>query len=180
MSDYQRSTHICGFQQLRPVFKQAFRDYFKSHDMGRLDEAGLVCCQTVSHQKGSDGWRAWWDRFEKADETIYSAIVLTPDALLWTRIGEPNTPQAHVLRANLVEIRVKIVDKGGVTLAPILHDTGLEISGLVEGSNGFMRGYVGLGAGPQTEKFCQQVIEAVEKVNPRPPAGKWPSWMGGR
>lgn len=173
MSDYQRSTRVCPFDQLRPEMQQAFRDYFNTHDLAGMDETSLVCCETVSHKKEVAGFFAWLATFEKADVSVTTAILLGAQALFWARAGEPYTPAARVICANLQEVRVKM--KPSV----LTQDSGLEISGLIEGSKGVMRGTIGLGPEPAAQKFCEDVAQAVEKVNPRP-AGKFPSWMGGR
>jgi hypothetical protein len=85
-------------------------------------------------------------------------------------LWEPYSTSAHVTRA---EIKVKVIN------SLLAQGNGLEVSGLIEGAGGVMRGVIGLGPEPEAQKFCEQVLLAVEQVNPRP-AGKWPTWMGGR
>jgi hypothetical protein len=173
MSNYERSTRECSFEQLRPEFQQAFRDYFRIHEnlAVELDETRLVCCETVSHKKEA-GWLAAL-LGEAQDVTVYTAILLSSQALFWARSEENSVSALRVVGTSLNTIRVKQFR------SLLTTDSGLEISGLIEGSKGVMRGYIGLGAEPEAQKFCEAVAQAVEKVNPKP-AGKFPSWMGGR
>lgn len=169
MSKYQRTTRECSFNQVRPALQQAFRDYFTTHELGEPDEIVRLCCETVSNKTESGWLTRWLD--EKEEPVIYSAILLTEQSLLWARAGENSA--AHVIRANLYEIRVKIFT------SLLANDSGMEISGLIEGSKSFMRGYIGMGAEPAAQKFCEEVMQAVEKINPKS-TRKFPTWMGGR
>ena len=170
MSNYERTTRECTIDQLRPELQQAFRNYFAARKLTELDEASLRCCETSSYKK-QGGWLSnWLDAGEET--TTYTALVLTPEALLWARSAEPARSEVRVIGASLFAIRVR-------TVTPLLtQDSGLEISGLIEGSKAFMRGYIGLGKDLAAEKFCEEVDLAIEKVNPRP-TRKFPSWMGG-
>jgi hypothetical protein len=57
-------------------------------------------------------------------------------------------------------------------------DTGLEVVGYIEGSKGSIRGYIGMGTESITQKFCDEVKEAIARLNP-PVQRPWSKWLGG-
>lgn len=170
MSNYERTTRACTFDQIHPDLQQAFRDYFQTHEMEQPQPEELSCCETISRKK-EQGWLPKWLE-EKEDATITTAILLTPLALIWARIGETQTQPVRAIGASLYVIRVK-------TYTSILtNDSGLEIAGVIDNAKSFMRGQIGLGPEAAAREFCEKVDQAIEKINPKP-TRKFPSWMGG-
>ena len=165
MSDYLRSTRKCYFNQLKPELQQALRDYFTSHELGNPLEECLACCETRSEKK-EGGWLN-----NNSEALLTSAIVLTATVLVWARMGS-QTP-AIVVGASLMNIRTKL------NIALFTHELGLEVNGVPEGSKGRMKGVLALGPEDVSREFCDEVAQAIEKLNPTSDR-KWPSWMGGR
>ena len=79
----------------------------------------------------------------------------------------------QVTGANLMNIRAKAY------VSILSQDSGLEISGIIENAKGPLRGQIALGPEPFSQKFCEEVAQAIEKINPAP-TRKFPSWMGGK
>jgi hypothetical protein len=168
MSNYQRSTRECPVTQLNPELLRAMREYFQTHNLGELETEVLACCETVSEKKAGSGLSNWLEPGLEA--TIFTAIVLTARSLVWARTHEKTG--SLVVGADLVNIRAK------AHYSFFSKDLGLEVTGLVENSKSNIHGIIGLGPEPAAQKFCDEVTQAIEKINPAP-VRKFPRWMGG-
>jgi hypothetical protein len=168
MSDYNRTTRACPVSQLRPELRQALRDYFQEQQLGDPDAETILCCETTSTRKSTDGLVAWLNHYPET--TIYTALLLTAEWLIWVRHGDKSG--THLTAASLNTISAQ-------EYASLLtRDTGLEVRGYIVGSKSPMRGYIGLGPEPAAQQFCTAVKEAISKANPPSPS-KFPKWMGG-
>jgi hypothetical protein len=166
MSDYTRSTIECSVRQLRPELRRAIDEYFEKHTLGDAETEAVLCCETVSERK-EPGWLA--SLFgEKMGPPIYTAMLLTATELIWAR-GELQS-DITVTGADLKFIRAKPY------ASMFINDTGLQISGII--GSGTMSGYIGMGPEPAAQKFCDEVQQAIARINPSS-TRKWPSWMGG-
>jgi hypothetical protein len=168
MSDYTRSTIECSVNQLRPVLRRALEEYFQKNTLGEVESKTLLCCETVSEKKDI-GWLASL-LGDKEGPPIYTAALLTDQHLIWAR-GNQQT-SVIVTGADLRFIRVKTYN------SLFIKDNGLEISGLVGEPKVHIQGYIGMGPEPAAQKFCDEVQQAVARINPSS-TRKWPSWMGG-
>ena len=168
MGDYTRSTIECSVNQLRPELRRAIDEYFQKNTLGEVESETLLCCETVSEKK-EPGWLASL-LGDKAEPLVYTAMLLTATHLVWAR-GNQQT-SVNVTAADLRFIRVKPF------VSLFITDNGLEISGPLGNSKGVVLGYIGMGPEPITQKFCEEVRQAIAKVNPSS-TRKWPSWMGG-
>ena len=168
MGDYTRSTRECSVSQIRPELRRALEEYFQKNSLGELEAETLLCCETVS-EKMEIGWLAAL-LGDKAEPLVYTAMLLTSTHLVWAR-GSQQT-SVIVNAADLRFIRVKLF------ASLFISDTGLEISGLLGNTKGMARGYIGMGPEPITQKFYDEVRQAIDKVNPSS-ASKWPAWLGG-
>jgi hypothetical protein len=169
MSSYKRSTQECNVSQLQPELLQAIRAYFKTHEFGDVETECRLCCETVAEKQPGSSLTAWLDA--KEEQKIVSAVLLTDQLLVWARAGEQTG--AHVSSARLHDIRVKPAS------SLFSSDTGLAVMGLIENSRVNIRGTIGMGAGSEAQKFCEETQKAIEKINPTPER-KLPSWLGGR
>ena len=167
MSDYTRSTIECSVRQLRPELRRALEEYFQKNTLGELEAETRLCCETVSEKK-EIGWLAAL-LGDKAEPLVYTAMLLTSTHLIWARSNQQTG--AIVTCADLRFIRVKPFSSLFIT------DTGLEISGILGNAKGMALGYVGMGPEPITQKFCDEVRQAIAQINPGS-TRKWPSWMG--
>jgi hypothetical protein len=167
MSDYTRSTIECSVRQLRPELRRAIDEYFEKHTLGDVETETMLCCETVSEKK-EPGWLASL-LGDKMEPPIYTAVLLTSAYLIWARGGLQSS--VTVTGADLGFIRVKPY------ASLFINDAGLQISGIIGGSAN-MSGYIGMGPEPATQKFCEEVQQAIAKINPSS-TRKWPSWMGG-
>ncbi len=167
MSNYTRSTIECSVRQLRPELRRAIDEYFAKHTLGEAETETVLCCETVSERK-EPNWLASL-LGEKMGPPIRTAVLLTADYLIWARGAEQG--EVTVTGAELKFLQVK-------PYASLLDgDTGLQISGII-GTSAYASGHIALGPEPAAEKFCQEVQQAIAKINPSS-TRKWPSWMGG-
>jgi len=168
MSGYHRTTRECTLGQLRPELLQAIREYFQEHRLGDLETESLACCETTSKKKTIGRLASLLG--DDPDTIAYTGILLTSQWLIWARSGDQSG--AVVNAANLKEIRVKPFASG------FGKDSGLEIVGYIGDSKGRVRGYLGMGPELAAQKFCEQVQQAIIKVNP-PVRRGLPRWLGG-
>ena len=92
------------------------------------------------------------------DTTVHLAILLLDEWLLWARRGDQSG--TLTCAARLKGLRVKVFQSRRT------NDLGLEISAFIPDAREFVRGNLQLGAGPDAQKFCKAVTEAVLKLNP--------------
>lgn len=168
MSNYTRSTRECSVNQLRPELRRALEEYFQKNTLGELEAETQLCCETVSEKK-EISWLASM-LGEKPEGLLYTAMLLTSTHLIWAR-GNQQT-SVNVNAADLKFIRAKPY------ASLLIKDNGLEISGPLGNSKAVVLGYVGMGPEPITQKFCEEVQQAIARINPAS-TKKWPSWMGG-
>jgi hypothetical protein len=152
MSDYNRFTRICAFGNLRPELVQAIREYVHEQGLGGIEGEISMCCETTSERK-QPGMLA---TLMGEDTIYYTAILFTPQRLIWARSGDKSGTQ--VFAANFKDVRVKAFD------SKLVKDTGLEVFGYMGDPPRRMRGYIGLGPEEAARKFCEEIMKAEEKV----------------
>jgi hypothetical protein len=168
MSSYHRATRECTLRQLRPELFQAIREYFQEHRLGDLETEPLACCETTSEKKAIGRLASLLG--EDPNTIVYTGVLLTSQWLIWARSGDQSG--TVVTGANLKEIRVKPFASG------FSKDTGLEVVGYIGDSKGRVRGYLGMGPELAAQKFCEQVQQAIVKINP-PVRRGLPRWLRG-
>ena len=168
MSEYNRTTGECRVSQLHPEVVQALRNFFQQQQLGDLEAETLRCCETTSRKKNSNGLFSRWNASQET--TVHTAILLTSQWLIWVRKGPESGTQLTAARLNQISVREY--------KSLFTSDTGLEVSGYIEGSKSPVRGYIGMGPESATQKFCDEVRQAIDRVNP-PVQKIWPKWLGG-
>jgi hypothetical protein len=169
MSDYNRTTRECAVNQLHPELRQAIRSYFKEHELGELETETQICCETISERKEFGRFVSMFKG--DLDATIHTGMILTSEWLIWARSGEKSGTVLNA--ANLKEIQVRAYQ------SIFTRDAGLEIIGYIGAASGSVRGYIGMGADPSAQKFCEEVEKAVTKLKPPPAKRNLPKWLGG-
>ena len=154
--------------QLNPEISHAITSYFQEHHLGDLETETVMCCETASTKKNVGGLFA--NLNPAADTTIHTGLLLTSDWLIWVRRGDKSGPLLSA--ANLNKIIVNTYK------SMFIDDAGLEIIGYIGDSKLVVKGYVGMGPEPATQKFCDEVKQAIVKKNP-PKQKTWPKWFGG-
>ena len=168
MSDYIRTTRECPVSQLHSELFAALRNYFLEHGLGDAETESLLCYETASRKKDAGGLISWMN--EGLDTTVHMGVLFTSEWLIWARSGDKSGVQLSA--ADLKQISVR------VHASLFTRESGLEISGHIEGSNGVMRGVLAMESISVAQKFCDEVNQAINKV--RPPAEKgFSRWLGG-
>lgn len=168
MSEYTRNTRECSVSQLRPELRQAIQNYFQEHALGALQAETLMCIETIS-RKDSAGQTASW-LSGKSDTTVYTGMLLTPQWLIWVHHGDQSGTLLNA--AELKHIRARYYT------APLTKDSGLEIVGFIGDAKDRVRGYIGIGADPAAQKFCEEVRQAISRVTPPAKKGLF-KWLTG-
>ena len=169
MSDYDRTTRECHVGQLRPELFLAVRNHFQEHKLGNWETETLLCYETTSTQKNTNKLISWLN--DGLDTTVYTGLLLTSEWLIWVRSGDRSGIQ--LASADLKELAVRVYT------SLLTRDTGLEVTGHIEGTKGIMRGGIALESMSVAQEICDAVNQAIIKVNP--PAPKSLSkWWGGK
>lgn len=158
MSEYDRATRDCPVSLLHPELRQAVQAYFDQHNLGDPAEAVQACCETSSVKKSASRLASWLN--DRADQTIHTGILLTPERLIWARLGDQTG--IHLVSANLREILVKVYH------SRLTQDTGLEVSGYVEGVRNKVKGYLGMESEEIARRFYDHIRQATDLVKPPP------------
>ena len=106
----------------------------------------------------------------KSDPIIYTGMLLTSQALIWVHHGAKSGTLLNA--ANLKQIRA------GFYTSPLTKDTGLEIVGYIGDAKNRVRGSIGMGTDPDAQKFCEEVRQAINKINPPTKKGLF-KWLTG-
>jgi hypothetical protein len=165
MSEYIRTTRECSVTDLHPEIFQAIGMYFQEHKIGHLQAETIACCETISEKKKKESWLSG-----KQDRIIYTGMVLTSEWLIWVHYGDRSGIRLNA--ANLKEIGA------GYHTSLLTKDAGLEIAGYIGDTKARVRGYVAMGADPAAEKFCEEVKQAILKINPPEPSKPF-KWLSG-
>ena len=168
MSDSTRITRKCLVSHLRPELRKAIQDYSPSEALDNLEVETIGCYETTSERKSAGKLLSWLS--SQPDTITHVGILLTPERLIWVRWGDRSG--TLLTAANLREIRVKVY------FSPLAKDTGLEVYGFIGDSKGRVRGYLGMESASIAQQFCDQIRQAIDKVNP-PVKRKLPRWLGG-
>jgi len=168
MSEFNRTTRECSVNQLHSEIFQALKNYFKDKNLGILETEAALCCETISTKNRAGGLFSLMS--PSIDSTIHTGMVLTSEWLIWVRSGDASGTVLSA--ANLKNISVSIYK------SMFVNDTGLEIVGYIGDSKLVVRGYVGMGSEAATQKFCNEVKQAITRVNP-PQKRNLPKWLGG-
>jgi hypothetical protein len=156
MSDYTRITRKCLVSHLRPELRKAIRDYSASQALNNLEVETISCYETTSERKNAGKLLSWLD--DRSDTITHVAILLTAERLIWVRWGDQSG--ALLTAANLKEIKVKVY------ASVLAKDTGLEVYGFIGDSKSRVRGYIGMESASIAQEFCDQIRQAIDKVNP--------------
>ncbi len=158
MAGFNRYTRECTFSQFRPELMQAMCDYIENQKLVGIEGNILMCCETTSEKKTSDENSSVLAFLTESDpDTIcYTGMFVTPEWLVWARVGDKSG--TLVTSANLKNVRVKPFN------SRFTKDTGLEVSGFIGDSPGRVKGYIGMGPEEAAQKFCEEVVQAAEKV----------------
>lgn len=165
MSEYIRTTRECSVNELQPELRQAFQKHFQERGLGDPQTETVRCCETLSRRKNPEQAASWLDG--GADTVIHTAILLTSEQLIWVHHGDRSGTRLNA--AKLALIRAEFHTSW------LMKDAGLEIFGYINDDNARVRGYIGMSDDPTAQKFCEEVEQAIEKINPSPKKGsfKW-------
>ena len=165
MSEYIRNTRECLVNHFHPEILQAIQNYFQEHEVGNLQADIILCCETISRKKSVGKTVSWLN--DKPDTTIYTGLLLTSQWLIWVHHGDQSGTRVNA--ANLNEIQVEYY------ISLLLQDAGLKIVGFIGDTNRRVHGYIGMGTELAAQKFCEEVKQAIIRVNPPAKRGlfKW-------
>ncbi len=160
MSGYVRTTRECSVSQVQPGLYQAIREYFHKHQLEDPDTGTLLCCETISEKQDSGRLATFLDPFlsSERDTTIHLAMLLTADWLVWARCGDRSDTIVTGARLKLIQVKAFVSRR--------TKDMELEVTGFINDTKDSVRGNLQMGPDPAAQKFCEEVEQAVKKVNP--------------
>lgn len=166
MSDYRRTTRECSVAQLQPDLARAIQDYAQRQQWSNLKDEVVMCCETTSEKITTNRLDALLN--SDVDATTTLALIVTPQRLIWARSG----PRAGTAAASAQykDMRLKIFTPKHT------QDIAVDVFGRMEGTREKVGGRLTLGPGPVAQKFCEEVMRAINNLNPpsiEKPRRKW-------
>jgi hypothetical protein len=158
MSAYHRVTRQCALGELRPELLRAVREHARQVGAGELDDDVEICCQTRSEISDPGRMASWL--LGDPDQVHYGAVILTSQWLVWARSGDKT--QAVAASALLNSLRVT------VRASPNSQEIEIEVAGIFGNSQRRIRGVLAFGAEPAAQKVCDEIVAAVQRLNPQP------------
>jgi hypothetical protein len=155
MNRTSRTTRECTVEDLDPALKTAMREHMEKYQLGNLESASLMCCETASVRQKQG-------LFGKAEKTLSAAFV-TPEWLVWADSTDRNAAGAGSARLAQIDVR----DFGSTALGTISPDEGLNITGRYTDHNKTGMTFIALGSGPDGQKFRQALRDAMKQVEAR-------------
>jgi hypothetical protein len=143
-------------EHLRPELARAIHEHAQQQRLGNVAAEALMCCETETEKIITNRLDAWLSG--NPDMISYLALVVTPQRLIWARSGDRSAVVA--VSAQLIDLRVKVFRPRGT------QDFGLQIYGRMAGTRTRVGGQLLLGSEPAAQKFCEEVGQAMERLNP--------------
>jgi len=155
VSNYSRSTRLCRFGELQPELAEAIRAYAVKHELGDVEGGAVLCAETASTKKKKGLFAGWFGT--DPDDLHHTAVVLTPERLIWARGGEESGEVVTMARLKEVEVRD--------FHSPLIEDTGLDVFGFVGGSTERVQAFIGLGPEPDAGRAAAAIKDAVAEAH---------------
>ena len=156
MNGYIRTTRECSVSQLHTSLSQAVREFFQTHQLGDVDAVTRMCCETISEKHNLGRLVSILDG--NPDATTHLAILLTDDWLVWARSGDQTGTVVHGAKLKGIQVKAFVSRR--------TKGMELEVSAFIGDSKDFVRGNFQLGPELAAQKFCEEVGQAVLKLNP--------------
>ena len=156
MSSFILTTRECPAGQLQPVLYRAIQDFSQAHAVGDLDSSVLFCCETTASRPTPGSIAALLDG--NPDTATHLAVIVTPEWLIWARTGDKTGLLAAGARLKGLQVKT-FVSKHSKNME-------LEVSAFLGDPREFVRGSLELGPEPAAQKFCEEVMQAVGRLNP--------------
>jgi len=158
MSQFMRATRDCSFSELNPGLSGPIRDYFQAHQLGDAEAVTRLCCETTSKKHASSKLT---DLLEgEPDAASQLAILLTEDWLVWAFHGDRTGTVVSGARLTVIKVQAFTARRTKYMQ--------LQVSGFMNDSKEYIRGNLELGPELAAQKFCEEVLQAVNKVKPPP------------
>jgi hypothetical protein len=167
MSSYIRTTRECSASQLHPRLSQAIREYFQTHQLGDPANEIRLCCETIAEKRNSGKLASFLE--DDPDTTIQLALLLTAEWFIWARNGDRSGTVVSGARLKGLQAKAFTLKRS--------NNMQLEISGMIGGTKDYVRGNLEMGPELAAQKFCEEVIQAVNKVTPPARKGRL-KWFG--
>lgn len=146
-SDYTRKTRRCKFNELRPEFVAAVRQFAEDNKLDGIEGSILHCFETASEKQGFLGKRL----------TQYTDMAITPEWLFW---GVSGDKQKAVLGGAKLKDMVEIIDYEKDPMSGIVEDHGLRITGFLYQASRRSTWFIGLGDDAAGGEFRQELRKA--------------------
>lgn len=159
MREYQRSTKECRFGELRPELVGAIRAYLEKHldkDEFAGVESSIVLCAETTSEHLKKGFMA--KLTGGGDKIRHTALVLTPNLLIWSTTDEKHGPATLAVRLKEAEIT------DFKSPLPQIEDDGLQVVGFSLGATERMSAFIGLGQGAVGQKVRETIKQAAQNA----------------
>lgn len=144
MKEYNRTTRKCSFSEIQEELAAAIATHVDKFELGDLVAKAILCCETRSERANTGLLKKV---FGDPNRVRFTAVLLTPDYLVWattdTKLG------AQVCSAKLNDIEITEFRSA------LVEDRGVQIFGFLTGAPKKTQAFIGLGlddAGVETQR----------------------------
>ena len=155
MSDYQRTTRECTFENLYPGLQDALHTHINQNGMNISGTLGELVCYETSSTRNKKGF------FTEKPKVLLTAVLITSGWLVVAN-WQGNKPSG-VISARLSSLKVQ--DYEASALFKIIQDSGLDITGLQTGSPETGSLFIGLGTEPAAQTFRDSLKLSISKAS---------------
>jgi hypothetical protein len=156
MSSHIRTTRECTVSQLHPRLSQAIREYFQMHQLGDPDTGTLLCCETITEKRNTSKLASFLEG--DPDTIVHLAMLLTADWFIWAHNGDRSGTGIAGTKLKGLQIKAFVAKR--------TKNMQLEVAGMISGTKDYMKGNLEMGPEPAAQKFCEEIGQAVKRVNP--------------
>lgn len=150
MTDNHRVTRECTIQEMNQALSAAIRAHIAEYEMGEIESAIQICCETESTQKKKGV-------FGGSEKAIQS-MILTDTWLIWAETLSSKTATAGSAKLNQIEMR----DYESTAMYGAIPDTGVNLTGRYTNAKQTGQLFIALDTGAAGKKFRELLREAIK------------------
>lgn len=160
MSDYQRSTRACTFEQLQPESVLAVRRHIEDQEMDDIESSILYCCETTSELKRLGFFTRLTGKLTGRfphGQVHYTGVFVTPEWLF--NVITSAKSGSVVWSAKLTDIEFRENEFGH-----LIEDTGFNVFGFIGRSREKVLVFIGMGKEQAAKDLENTLKDALQKA----------------
>jgi len=138
---------------MSPELSSAIRKHIEIYNLGDVESALLICCETTSTTKKTG-------LFASGSETTVTGMLVTTQLLVWTNGKKKDNPTVRSAWLHNIDAH----NFENTAMHQVNPDSGMNITGRYTDVTKQGQAFIGLGTDPAGEKFRQVLQHAIQKA----------------